>query len=392
MRTASVNTFVVPFAVSPAFDGWLTVSTGFVIASLIAEGRLTLAEASLLAGSFMTGTFLGASLIGRLADRFGRKPFARCLIALTVPLLAFPLLRPDPDLLIDIHLLLGVLIGADQPVSQAVMTESGDVTKASRRLSVLMFAWYAGALAAVALLPFVNAIVLGWQAFYAAPLLAALLLTPVRALSEETPAWLSGRADTPKAGLAAVLRSRPREWLFCCGFWLCQTIPVTAIMFYSPIILADVAGSADQTGRIALIYSLFMAGTLPMTLMKRRIAPSRILRWSALAMAGALAGVALFGRASPLLLSLFFGVYAFAYGLQTTLDNLYPNRLFPAGLRASAVGSILAVSRVGSAASALVFPHLMSHYSIGAILLGGTAVALCGALCLRILPDASGSD
>lgn len=109
-------------------------------------------------------------------------------------------------------------------------------------------------------------------------------------------------------------------------------------------------------------------------------------------MAGALAGVALFGRASPLLLSLFFGVYAFAYGLQTTLDNLYPNRLFPAGLRASAVGSILAVSRVGSAVSALVFPHLMSHYSIGAILLGGTAVALCGALCLRILPDASGSD
>ena len=153
MRTASVNTFVVPFAASPAFDGWLTVSTGFVIAALIAEGRLTLVEASLLAGSFMTGTFLGASLIGRLADRFGRKPFARSLIALTVPLLAFPLLRPDPDLLIGIHLLLGVLIGADQPVSQAVMTESGDVTKASRRLSVLMFAWYAGALAAVALLP-----------------------------------------------------------------------------------------------------------------------------------------------------------------------------------------------------------------------------------------------
>ena len=48
MRTASVNTFVVPFAASPAFDGWLTVSTGFVIAALIAEGRLTLVEASLL--------------------------------------------------------------------------------------------------------------------------------------------------------------------------------------------------------------------------------------------------------------------------------------------------------------------------------------------------------
>ena len=176
-----------------------------------------------------------------------------------------------------------MLIGADQPVSQAVMTESGDVTKASRRLSVLMFAWYAGALAAVAPLPFVNAIVLGWQAFYAAPLLAALLLTPVRgALRRRRPHGSRVGPKRRRRDLPPCSGSRPREWLFCCGFWLCQTIPVTAIMFYSPIILADVAGSADQTGRIALIYSLFMAGTLPMTLMKRRIAPSRILRWSAL--------------------------------------------------------------------------------------------------------------
>lgn len=129
-----------------------------------------------------------------------------------------------------------------------------------------------------------------------------------------------------------------------------------------------------------------MAGTLPMTVMKRRIAPSRILRWTALAMAASLAGVALFGRSSPLLLSLFFGLYAFGYGLQTTLDNLYPNRLFPAGLRASAVGSILAVSRAGSAASALVFPHLMAHFSVGAILMGGALIALLGAASLRILP------
>lgn len=382
----SVNRFVAPFAASPALDGWLTVSTGFVIAALIAQDRLTPPDASLLAGSFMTGTFIGAGLIGRLADRFGRRPFARSLMALAAPLLAAPLLAPDAEFLAVIHLLLGILIGADQPVSQAVMTESGDASHTARRLSLLMFAWYAGALAAVATLPFIAGTGLGWRAFYAVPLAAVLVIAPVSAFTEETPAWLSGRTDTPKAGFAAVLRNRPREWLFCCAFWLCQTIPVTAIMLYSPIILADVAGSADQTGRIALIYSLFMAGTLPMTMMTRRIAPSRILRWTALAMAASLAGVALFGRSSPLLLSLFFGLYAFGYGLQTTLDNLYPNRLFPAGLRASAVGSILAVSRAGSAASALVFPHLMAHFAVGPILLGGALIALLGAASLRILP------
>ena len=277
----SVNRFVAPFAASPALDGWLTVSTGFVIATLIAQGRLTLPEASLLAGSFMTGTFIGAGLIGRLADRFGRRPFARSLITLAAPLFAAPLFAPDAEFLAVIHLLLGILIGADQPVSQAVMTESGDASHTARRLSLLMFAWYAGALAAVAALPLVPGTGLDWRTFYAVPLAAVLVIAPVRAFAQETPAWLSGRADTPKAGFAAVLRNRPREWL--CAFWLCQTIPVTAIMLYSPIILADVAGSADQTGRIALIYSLFMAGTLPMTMMKRCIAPASCvgpqLRW-----------------------------------------------------------------------------------------------------------------
>ena len=42
-----------------------------------------------------------------------------------------------------------------------------------------------------------------------------------------------------------------------------------------------------------------------------------------------------------MLLSLFFGAYAFSYGFQTTLDNLYPNKLFPAPLRASAVLSLI---------------------------------------------------
>lgn len=95
----------------------------------------------------------------------------------------------------------------------------------------------------------------------------------------------------PRAGLLAVLRAQPREWLFCCAFWLCQTIPVTVILFYSPIILSDVTGSADQTGRVALIYTLFMIGILPMTLLKRTINPAMVLVVTAVVMAASLAGV-----------------------------------------------------------------------------------------------------
>lgn len=83
-----------------------------------------------------------------------------------------------------------------------------------------------------------------------------------------------------------------------------------------------------------------------------------------------------------MLLSLFFGAYAFSYGFQTTLDNLYPNKLFPAPLRASAVGSIFAVGRVGASVSAFCFPHLMMYFSLDTLLLAGASVAVCSALCL----------
>lgn len=93
------------------------------------------------------------------------------------------------------------------------------------------------------------------------------------------------------AGRERGFSPQPREWLFCCAFWLCQTIPVTVILFYSPIILSDVTGSADQTGRVALIYTLFMIGILPMTLLKRTINPAKVLVVTAVVMAASLAGV-----------------------------------------------------------------------------------------------------
>lgn len=51
-----------------------------------------------------------------------------------------------------------------------------------------------------------------------------------------------------------------------------------------------------------------------------------------------------------MLLSLFFGAYAFSYGFQ------------------------------------FCFPHLMMYFSLDTLLLAGASVAVCSALCLRILP------
>lgn len=334
----------------------------------------------------MTGTFLGAAIIGRPADRYGRRLFARVLLLPLLPLLAIPFFTDRIDVLIVVQVVLGLLIGADQPISQAYVTETSTDSNRHRRLSSLMFIWYVGALIAIGIMSLLTEIGFSWRGFYLLPLILTSFVAIARYRVEETPFWKPTLSITQRHKIDSLFPTHARTFGFCCSFWLCQTIPVTALLFFSPIILSNIAGSTNQINRIALIYSLFLIGTLPMTLMKRRQQAHRILKFTAVAMAISLAVVALFGNSSPLVLSLAFGTYAFAYGMQTTLDNLYPNILFPTQVRAHAVGIILAVSRIGSAFSAFIFPFLMAQFSLTSIFLGGALVALLSYVSIIFLP------
>lgn len=111
----------------------------------------------------------------------------------------------------------------------------------------------------------------------------------------------------------------------------------------------------------------------------------RVLAWTFAAMAAGLAGVA-FSASSPGLLG-FFVLHAFAYGMQTTLDYIYPVVLFAPSLLASASGAVLAVSRVGSALSAFAFPFLLERFDAFTLLLAGAAISLAGILWLGLLPS-----
>ena len=78
-----------------------------------------------------------------------------------------------------------------------------------------------------------------------------------------------------------------------------------------------------------------------------------------------LLGVGLFGN--EVLLSVSLLVYALAYGIQSSLDNIFPNLLFPESIRATAVSTIFAFIRVLSALTAMVVPFLMTHCGAQAV-------------------------
>lgn len=115
-------------------------------------------------------------------------------------------------------------------------------------------------------------------------------------------------------------------------------------MFYSPVILESVTRNLDPLLQVALIYTGFLAGTLP----RLKFGDWLPTRWGLVrtfaAMAAGLGGIAC--DPSAALLGMCFGLYALAYGMQSTLDYSLPNQLFPTAVRTTAVGSVLAMSCV----------------------------------------------
>lgn len=135
-------------SVSPLLYGYLTVAAGFLIAHVFLSASSFFT--SVFAGCFMAGTFLGSLLIGRFADRYGRSFF--CRTVLVVPAIADGAARFTDNLTAVTILqgLIGLSIGANQPVSQAIVTELSAPEKRSKRLLFLLLAWYVGALTVVA--------------------------------------------------------------------------------------------------------------------------------------------------------------------------------------------------------------------------------------------------
>lgn len=346
-------------SVSPLLDGYLTVAAVFLIAHVFLSTSSFLTF--VFAGGFMAGTFLGSLLIGRFANQYGQSFFCRTL--LVVPALA---------------------AGADQPMSRAIVTELSTPETRSKRLSFLMLAWYVGALTAIAaecllLLTGKLEATGAWHTFYDVPTVLCLASLPLR---HRLMKGFHSTQSSPSAGSVPSLKPYRKAILFCCGFWTCQTLPVTAAMFYSPVILESVTGNPYQLFQVTLIYLGFLAGTLPVLKFGDRLPTRWILMGTFAAMTAGLGGIAC--DPSAALLGMCFGLYALAYGMQSTLNYSLPNQLFPTAVRATAVGIVLAVSRVASVVAEAGLPLLLKCCNVSEIFVLGAGVATIGVITTRL--------
>lgn len=170
--------------------------------------------------------------------------------------------------------------------------------------------------------------------------------------------------------------------LFVAAIWTCQVIPMFAIYTFGPQIVGLLglgAGKSAALGNV-VISLFFMLGCIPPMFWLNSAGRRPLLIGSFVMMTLALAVLGLIPEMGSWLVVAAFAVYAFFSGGPGNLQWLYPNELFPTDIRASAVGVIMSLSRIGTILSTWALPIFITRYGISHVMLMGAGISLAGLL------------
>lgn len=200
-----------------AADAMQVLAVGFTGASIAATFGVSVPEAFQTGTLFFLGMLIGASLFGRLADRFGRR---RVLLITVICDAIFGLLSvfaPNLMILFLLRFLTGVAVGGTLPVDYAMMAEFLPAKNRGRWLVMLEGFWAVGTVV-VALAAWIASIYVtsdAWRWIFAVTALPALVGIWLRFWVPESPLYLqrTGQTSQLRSTLNLVLRTNGKPEL-----------------------------------------------------------------------------------------------------------------------------------------------------------------------------------
>jgi len=195
------------------FDSLDLGALTFLLGSIRTEWGLSVQQAGLLSSTGFLGMFVGAAASGLLADRFGRS------IVLQLSIVAWGIgglccgLAPDVLTFGLARLLVGLGMGMEFPVAQALVSEFMPAKRRGQYIAYLEGLWPVGfvvsGLVCLAALSVAN-----WHWAFIIESLPAVFVFVVRRRIPESPRWLAARgqharADAVLSSIESEVRSRP---------------------------------------------------------------------------------------------------------------------------------------------------------------------------------------
>lgn len=405
------------------FDSMDLAALTFLLGSISAELKLSATSAGTLASVSFAGMIIGASLAGVLGDRFGRRPvFTTSMIVWGLGSLGAALSHDLTFLLVS-RFVIGLGMGAEFPVAQAMLTELVPAHSRGRLLALLEGFWPIGFITC-GVLALVIVPVLGWRSIFLVMAGCSLFALIVRRGVPESPRWYAARQrlDDAEAVLAkfeaSVARASGRPLpppeptspdvsvasgkmpvleLFSAAYrrrtimmwlvWFCILLGYYGITTWMGKLLADAGMTTAHSIEYVLLMTLWgIPGFLVASFLLERIGRKRAIAGFILASAVA---AYVYGGASSTTELLITGsiMQFFFFGMWSTL-YAYTPEVFSNRARATGCGTSSAIGRVGALLGPLMIPVVLQRFGAdAAFLVAAVFLGLGGSIVLILGPE-----
>jgi MFS transporter, putative metabolite:H+ symporter len=394
------------------FDTYEVLLAGTLSTTLEKQFLLTENSVKAVLASAFVGQFLGAILLGRVADRFGRRRMFLVNLAVYSVFSLVGGLAPNVWLLIVARFLVGVGLGAELALADTYLS---DLMPARARGRLISYAYTIGFLGVPAagflarwLVPLSPLGVAGWRWLFFIGALGALLVWALRFFLPESPRWLESvgqgaaadaamtawedsarragqvlpepspapAAPPPQRAAARLIFSRrylPRTvmaWLMSVGsafgYYGFGTIAVLVLASKGYSILSSLTF-------ISLSYIGYPVGSLLSLPIVERVERKLLIAVTA---AGMAATGLLFGYAGTSTEIVLWGfVFTLISNIFSNAYHVYLGELYPTAMRATGAGSAYSVSRIVTAALPYILIPALDDVGSG-LVFGIVAAAL----------------
>ncbi|MGO3885378.1 MAG: MFS transporter [Mycetocola sp.] len=351
-------------------DAAAIVSTGTALVLFQAEFGFDAVTFGVLS-ALLTGMIaVGALLGGRLGDRFGRKSVFMITLTLFVIGALLLVLASGTTMLFAGIIVLGFAVGADLPVSMAMISESAPEGKRGKMITFSHILWMVGIVAVYVLGLFVGGMgATGARILYGHLVIVGIIVLLLRLSLPESKAWIDARTaaiTTPiKTADGTLKQLFSRQYLpVLIGtalFYSLANIAANTNGQFSTKIFVDVAGSDVQTASLISLITLpvsFVGAAIMIRIVDTKY---RMPIFAVAAVLGTLTFlIPVFFGFSVLTLAIVGIGYALAGAIAgEPMYKIWSQELFPTLQRASAQGATTAFTRVVAAVVALFTPLII---------------------------------
>jgi MFS transporter, putative metabolite:H+ symporter len=353
------------------FDFFDVFLAGVIGTVLTTSFQLSQALLPVVLGSSFLGMFFGATCMGTIADRVGRRPAYLINLGIYSLFTLLGAFSMNPLMLATTRFLAGIGIGAEVPLSDAYLSE---LFPAKHRGQLIAWAYTIGFLGIPAvgllariLVPLSPLGIAGWRWLFVAGSLGAVIVWVLRRSLPESPRWLESAGHTQKTAprLRALFTGQYRARTFMLlVFHVFQTVGYYGFGTIVPLVLAakgfSVLTSLTYT---AVAFLGYPAGSLLSLLFVERMERRRLIVCSALLMAAL--GLLLGYAATPAAIVSFGLLYTITSNIFSNAYHIFQGEIFPTSIRATATGSAYGLSRLSSALMPFILLPVLQRFGAG---------------------------